>query len=188
MAHDTALSRRALLAISAAASAGALVGSPVAAATASGALAADPDAPLLDLCAQWQAHRREFDSADAAYERAEAAAFNKYRSADWADTVRKVHADPDYRDASSRVAGLVGREHHLFQAIGEARATTLRGLMAKARITAGACLEEGGIEEEAAEYNDGVTPQYMALTLVRDLLAIVERGGELDLPISGGDA
>jgi hypothetical protein len=139
------LSRRSLLAISAAAAAAAAtVGAPGAVGQA--ATADDPDAFLLDLCAQWEAHRREYDNACAALERAEVDAFDRHSDPDWPMTVRKVDADPAYRAADARCLSLIDRSHDPFQAIGKARATTLKGLMAKARITASQCLEEGGIE------------------------------------------
>jgi hypothetical protein len=87
----------------------------------------------------------------------------------WAE----VDRDPAYIEADQRVTNLVRRSRELFETIGQMRAVTMEGIMAKARVTLGECFEDGGIDDEAATVlNEGVTPQYMALTLVRDLLAM----------------
>jgi hypothetical protein len=183
------VSRRALLAVSAAALAGSAVpASAAAASTTFEALAENPDAHLIGLCKQWEAHRQEFDAATLALSDAEEAAVDKHQDLRMPALWSEVHADSAYRETGRRVSDLVSRSHSLYQEIGQTRAVTLAGLLAKARVTAGECRDDGGIEEESAQYNDGVTPQYMALALVRDLLAIVERGGELDLPAHGGQA
>ncbi len=84
---------------------------------------------------------------------------------------------PDYIEADERTDDLVRKSRPLFRAVGQMRAVTLEGIMAKARVTAGECLDEGGIDAEAAlVLKEGVTPQYMALTLVRDLLAMRSAG------------
>ncbi len=174
MTQNTPLSRRALLAISAAAAAGTASG------TTSGALAQaiapNPDAPLLELCSQWEAHRLEYHRSSDELSDAEGAAVAKHRHLGMPALWAEVDRDPTYREAKKRVRDLVDRSHELFQTIGKMRAVTIEGIMAKARVTAGECMSDGGIEEDAAEYNDGVTPHYMALTLVRDLLAMHTAG------------
>ncbi len=177
MAHDTPLSRRSLLAISAAAVAGtAAVGTSEALAKA--ATAHDPDAALMDLCAQWEALRLEWYKACEVFQDAEEAACNKYcpLGLDIPSFWDKVHREPAYIEADERSDELTRALHPLYQAIGQTPAVTMRGIMAKARVTASECLEEGGIEEEATQYTEGVTPHYMALALVRDLLRI--NGGQ----------
>jgi len=88
----------------------------------------------------------------------------------------EVGRDPAYQDADKRTTDIVRQMHSLYQTIGQTRAVTMKGIMAKARVTASECIEEGGIEVEAVQYTEGVTPQYMALALVRDLLRM--NGGQ----------
>jgi hypothetical protein len=140
------------------------------------AITPNPDAALIELCAQFEALRLEFRRACDDREAAEQAAFDKYSHLGFPDVWGEVHHDPAYAEADERTTDLVRRTHPLFQAIGRMRAVTMEGIMAKARVTAGECLGDGGIEEEAAQYNEGVTPQHMALTLVRDLLAMRSAG------------
>ncbi len=170
MAHATPMSRRSLLAISAAAAAGAAsVGTSGALAQ---AIAPNPDAALLELCSQWEAHRLDYDKSSNELCDVEEAAVDKYQHLGMPALWAEVHRDPAYIEADQRVTDLVRRSHELFETIGQMRAVTMEGIMAKARVTASECLEEGGIEEEAAQYTEGVTPHYVALALVRDLLRI----------------
>ncbi len=174
MTQNTPLSRRALLAISAAAAAGTASG------TTSGALAQaiapNPDAPLLELCSQWEAHRLEYHRSSDELSDAEGAAVAKHRHLGMPALWAEVDRDPAYREADKRSKAIVRRMHPLYQTIGQTRAVTMKGVMAKARVTASECFEEGGIEVEADQYTEGVTPHYMALALVRDLLRI--NGGQ----------
>ncbi len=175
MTQNNPLSRRALLAISAAAVAG------TASCSTSGALAKaiapSPDAELIALCAQLEALRAELHKAGLDFGNAEQAAFDKHRHLGFPDVWGEVHRDPAYMDADSRTNELVRKTHPLFRAVGQMRAVTLEGIMAKARVTAGECLDEGGVDAEAAlVLEEGITPQYMALTLVRHLLAMRSAG------------
>ena len=171
MAHATPLSRRSLLAISAAAAAGAASSSPSGALAQ--AIAPNPDAPLLELCSQWEAHRLEYHRSSNELSNAEGAAVDKHRHLGMPALWAEVDRDPAYIEADQRVTNLVRRSRELFETIGQMRAVTMEGIMAKARVTLGECFEDGGIDDEAATVlNEGVTPQYMALTLVRDLLAM----------------
>ncbi len=179
MANATPMSRRSLLAISAAAVAGtAAVGTAGALAQAGPQMAVgpDPDAALIDLCAQWEALRLDYDATGHAFEVAEAAAVEKYLHLGMPALWAEVHRDPAYREADERSSDIVSRMHTLYQAIGQTWAVTMKAIMAKARITASECFEDGGIEVEADQYTEGVTPHYMALALVRDLLRI--NGGQ----------
>jgi hypothetical protein len=62
----------------------------------------------------------------------------------------EVHRDPAYIGAGERTTDLVRKTLPLFKTIGQMRAVTIEGIVAKVRITAGECLEE------AAQYNEGV--------------------------------
>jgi hypothetical protein len=136
------------------------------------AVAPNPDANLIALCAQFEALRAEFHRACTDLGNAEAAAFEKHRHLGFPGVWGEVHRDPAYIEADERTDDLVSMSRPLFDTIGQMRAVTMEGIMAKARVTASECLEEGGIEEEADINNEGITPQFMALTLVRDLLRI----------------
>ncbi len=136
----------------------------------------DPDALLVDLCAQWEALRVAWNVACEDFRGAEAAAVEKYRHLGMPALWAEVERDPAYREADKRSKAIVRRMHPLYQTIGQTRAVTMKGIMAKARVTASECFEDGGIEIEADQYTEGVTPHYMALALVRDLLRI--NGGQ----------
>jgi hypothetical protein len=116
--------------------------------------------------------RAEFYRACTDLGNAEQAAFDGHEHLGFPEVWTEVHRDPAYIEADERTTDLVRKTHPLFKNIGQMRAVTIEGILAKARVTAGECLEDGGIEEEAARYNEGVSPRYMALTLVRDLLAM----------------
>ena len=156
MAHDTPLSRRSFPAPAEAAS-------------------PDPDAALIALCAEWEAHRREYDTASKAYCAAEEAAVDKHAGLGMPALWAEVHADPAYKAAHRRVDKIVSKSHVLFAEIAQARAVTMKGVMAKANVVLGECLE--GIDAELATNHDGIVPQFMALSLVRDLLEISKQGG-----------
>ncbi len=132
----------------------------------------DPDALLVDLCAQWEALRVAWNVACEDFRVAEVAAVEKYRPLGMPALWAEVERDPAYREADKRSKAIVRRMHPLYQTIGQTRAVTMKGIMAKARITASECFEDGGIEVEADQYTEGVTPHYLALALVRDLLRI----------------
>ena len=135
-----------------------------------------PDALLVDLCAQWEALRVAWNVACEDFRVAEKTAVEKYRDLGTPALWAEVYRDPAYREADRRSKAIVRRMHPLYQTIGQTRAVTMKGIMAKARITASECFEEGGIEVEADQYTEGLTPHYMALALVRDLLRI--NGGQ----------
>jgi hypothetical protein len=136
----------------------------------------DPDALLVDLCAQWEALRVAWNVACEDFRVAEKTAVAKYHHLDVPALWAEVERDPAYREADKRSKAIVRRMHPLYQTIGQTRAVTMKGIMAKARVTASECFEDGGIEVEADQYTEGVTPHYMALALVRDLLRI--NGGQ----------
>ncbi len=116
MTQNNPLSRRALLAISAAAVAG------TASCSTSGALAKaiapSPDAALLELCSQWEALRREYYKSSDELGEAEEAAVDKHRDLGMPALWAEVDRDPAYREADERVRDLVDRSHELFQTIG----------------------------------------------------------------------
>ncbi len=134
----------------------------------------DPDALLVDLCAQWEALRVAWNVACEDFRVAEVAAVEKYRHLGMPALWAEVDRDPAYREAKRRTSKLVRRSHVLFDEIAQTRAVTLQGVMAKANVTLSECLE--GIDAEMATNNDGIVPQFMALSLVRDLLRI--NGGQ----------
>jgi hypothetical protein len=140
------------------------------------ATAPNPDAPLIELCVQFEALRVEFHKSCQDLGEAEGAAAGKHRHLGTPALWVEVNRDLAYREAKRRTEDIVRRTHALFEAIGQMRATTMEGIMAKARVTASECFVEGGIEVEADQYTEGVTPHYMALALVRDLLRI--NGGQ----------
>ena len=172
MAHATTLSRRALLAISAAAAAGTASCTPMGALAQ--AAAPNPDAALLELCSQWEAVRRECQTADDAFNVAEAAAVEKHEHLGMPALWSEVFRDPAYQEAEEWRRAGVARSHVLFQEIAQTRAVTLKGVMAKANVTLGECLE--GIDAELVESTEGIVPGFMAISLVRDLLALNSAG------------
>ena len=114
---------------------------------------------------------------------AEQATFDEYKHLEFPNVWGMIHANPVYQDADRRSTDAVRRSRVLFQKIAQARAVTLKGVMAKARIVLGESLE--GIDKELEERTDGIVPGFMGVSLVRDLL---EQGGELRLPVNGGEA
>jgi hypothetical protein len=109
-----------------------------------------------------------------AFDAAEAAAVDKHRHLGMPALWSEVFRDPAYKEAEWWRRDGVDRSHILFQEIAQTRAVTLKGIMAKANVTLGECLE--GIDAELVESTEGIVPGFMAISLVRDLLSMHSAG------------
>jgi len=100
---------------------------------------------------------REWREACVTHSNAEAAACKKYRplGLDMPDFWAKVRSDAAYIETEDRCDELTSETKELFYTISDMRALTLKGVMAKARVVQGECLEEGGIDQEIEQYGGG---------------------------------